>query len=59
MLPRLISQFKSDRRGETAIEYGLIAALISVSIIAAATEFSDSLSLMLTSAADIMRNAVN
>ncbi len=59
MLPRLISQFRSDRRGETAIEYGLIAALISVSIIGVATEFSDSLSLMLTSAADIMRNAFN
>lgn len=59
MLPRIISKFQSDERGETAIEYGLIAALISVSIITAATEFSDSLSLMLTSAANIMTTAAN
>ena len=31
----LIQRFKSDEDGATAIEYGLIAALIAVAIIAA------------------------
>ncbi len=31
----LIEKFKADEDGATAIEYGLIAALISVAIIAA------------------------
>lgn len=33
----MISRFANDESGATAIEYGLIAALISVGIIAAAT----------------------
>lgn len=33
----IISQFAKDESGATAIEYGLIAALIAVAIIAAAT----------------------
>ena len=39
-----ISRFMSDESGATAIEYGLIAALISVGIIAAATTLGDGLS---------------
>jgi len=38
------SRFLSDESGATAIEYGLIAALISVGIIAAATTLGDGLS---------------
>jgi len=34
---KLVSKFLKDESGATAIEYGLIAALISVAIIAAAT----------------------
>lgn len=34
---RLINRFITDESGATAIEYGLIAALISVVIITAAT----------------------
>lgn len=34
---RLINRFITDESGATAIEYGLIAALISVVIIGAAT----------------------
>ena len=38
------SRFVADESGATAIEYGLIAALISVGIIAAATTLGDGLS---------------
>ena len=34
---RIFARFFNDEAGATAIEYGLIAALISVAIIAAAT----------------------
>ena len=40
----LFRQLLSDLRGATAIEYGLIAALIAVGIIAAATTLGGSLS---------------
>ena len=38
-----ITRFLNDESGATAIEYGLIAALISVGIIAAATALGGSL----------------
>lgn len=40
----LIKRFISDEAGATAIEYGLIAALISIGIIAAATTMGNGLS---------------
>ncbi len=40
----LINRFKADESGATAIEYGLIAALIAVAIIAALRSVSGSLS---------------
>jgi pilus assembly protein Flp/PilA len=40
----LLARFASDESGATAIEYGLIAALIAVAIIAAATTLGGSLS---------------
>jgi pilus assembly protein Flp/PilA len=39
-----VTRFVSDESGATAIEYGLIAALIAVGIIAAATTLGNSLS---------------
>lgn len=39
----LINRFKSDESGATAIEYGLIAALIAVAIIAAVRAVGGSL----------------
>ena len=36
-MTRFVSQFMSDESGATAIEYGLIAALIAVVIISAVT----------------------
>ncbi len=40
----LIQRFKADEDGATAIEYGLIAALIAVAIIAAVRTLGTSLS---------------
>jgi pilus assembly protein Flp/PilA len=40
----LITRFLKDESGATAIEYGLIAALISVAIIGAATTLGDNIS---------------
>ena len=39
----LVSRFVKDESGATAIEYGLIAALIAVAIIAAVTSVGTSL----------------
>ena len=43
-MTKFISKFASDESGATAIEYGLIAALIAVVIIAAVTALGTSLS---------------
>ena len=40
----LINRFKADESGATAIEYGLIAALIAVAIIAAVRSVGGTLS---------------
>jgi pilus assembly protein Flp/PilA len=40
---RLVSRFLRDERGATAIEYGLIVALISVVIITAVTNVGNNL----------------
>lgn len=40
----IFARFAKDESGATAIEYGLIAALISVGIIVAATALGNSLS---------------
>lgn len=43
-----VTRFLKDESGATAIEYGLIAALISVGIIAAATTLGGGLSNLFT-----------
>jgi pilus assembly protein Flp/PilA len=45
----VFEKFLSDESGATAIEYGLIAALIGVGIIGGAVKFSGSLNGMFTS----------
>ncbi|CAH1652656.1 Pilus assembly protein Flp/PilA [Hyphomicrobiales bacterium] len=40
----LFSRFMKDEKGATAIEYGLIAALVAVAIIGALTQLEDGLS---------------
>ena len=42
-MSKLFARFRKDESGATAIEYGLIAALISVALIAGATTLGSSL----------------
>ena len=42
-MQNFVTRFMNDESGATAIEYGLIAALISVGIIAAATSLGDNI----------------
>jgi pilus assembly protein Flp/PilA len=51
------SRFVADESGATAIEYGLIAALIAVGIIAAATVLGSSLSSLFYSISGKLNNA--
>lgn len=44
MLRRSVIRFVNDQSGATAIEYGLIAALIAIGVLAAMTSFGGSLS---------------
>ncbi len=48
MLSRIIVKFVKDESGATAIEYGLIAALVSVAAIAALTSLGGSLTNIFT-----------
>ncbi|UDF27918.1 UNVERIFIED_ORG: Flp family type IVb pilin [Roseateles sp. XES5] len=43
MMTRLLKSFLSGKSGATAVEYGLLAALISVGLIAGASTFGNSL----------------
>jgi pilus assembly protein Flp/PilA len=43
MMGRLISKFLADGGGATAIEYGLIAGIIGVGLVASFTAMKDSL----------------
>jgi pilus assembly protein Flp/PilA len=51
-LSNIIEQFAQDESGATAIEYGLIAALISVTLIGAATIMGGNLQAIFTFIAD-------
>lgn len=44
MMPRLLKSFCFDRAGGTAVEYGLLLALISIGLLAGLEAFSGSLS---------------
>ena len=50
-MKKFISKFMSDESGATAIEYGLIAALIAVVIIAAVTALGNNISTQFTKVA--------
>ena len=52
-------QLLKDESGATAIEYGLIAALVSVAAVAALGNLGQSLSTMFTSISTTLDNAVN
>jgi len=53
-----IKNFLSDESGATAIEYGLIAALVSVAAIAALGSLGNSLGVMFNSVANELSDAV-
>jgi pilus assembly protein Flp/PilA len=52
----IFARFAQDESGATAIEYGLIAALISVGIILAATALSDSMGNLFNGIAGTLTN---
>ncbi|AYG57654.1 Flp family type IVb pilin [Rhizobium jaguaris] len=56
-MTKLFSRFLKDESGATAIEYGLIAALISVAIIAGATTLGNTLSTVFNGISSDMTNA--
>jgi pilus assembly protein Flp/PilA len=51
--------FLKDDSGATAIEYGLIAALVSVAAIGALTAMGNSLSTMFTTVSTALQTAVS
>lgn len=53
----MLARFFKDESGATAIEYGLIAALVAVAIITALTLLGDSLSTMFQDVATTVTNA--
>lgn len=57
-IARFIKQFIRDEEGVTAIEYGLIAALIAVTIIASVTLVGDNLVLVFTEISDALAAAL-
>ena len=59
MMMKQIGHFYRDESGATAIEYGLIAALVSVAGIVALEAMGTSLSAMFTSVASKLDGAVN
>ena len=56
---KAIRVFAKDESGATAIEYGLIAALVSVAAIAALRGMGESLSNLFTTVSGELANAVN
>jgi pilus assembly protein Flp/PilA len=53
---KIFARFAQDESGATAIEYGLIAALISVGIILAATALGNSLGDLFNGISDTLEN---
>ena len=56
-MKNLLTKFKNDESGATAIEYGLIAALISVGIIVAVTALGNNLAGVFNNLADKLEPA--
>jgi pilus assembly protein Flp/PilA len=56
-MSKFVTRFLNDESGATAIEYGLIAALIAVVIIAGATTLGTNLSAKFNSIAGNVANA--
>lgn len=58
-MSKIFARFLKDESGATAIEYGLIAALISVALIAGATTLGNSISDTFTNLTTKMNTAVD
>jgi pilus assembly protein Flp/PilA len=58
LMLKLIKNFASDESGATAIEYGLIAALLSVAIIAALQFVGGELSATFNAVGGALNNAI-
>ncbi|HJV43640.1 Flp family type IVb pilin [Caulobacter sp.] len=56
-MTQLLKAFAKDQSGATAIEYGLIVALIAVVVVAAVTTLGQKLGLAFTKAGDAMTTA--
>jgi pilus assembly protein Flp/PilA len=56
---KIIRTFTKDESGATAIEYGLIAALVSVAAIGALTAMGQSLSTMFSTVSTALSSAVS
>lgn len=56
---KVFRDFASDKSGATAIEYALIASLVSISIAAAATALRGELQNAYTGVATGLKNATN
>ncbi|SPL65043.1 Flp family type IVb pilin [Ochrobactrum soli] len=56
-MSKLFSRFRKDESGATAIEYGLIAALIAVVIIGATTTLGTSIKTQFTAISTAITNA--
>ena len=54
-----IKLFCDDESGATAIEYGLIAALVSVAAIGALTTMGNTLNTLFTTVSNSMNTAIN
>ncbi len=57
-MTKLVSRFLKDESGATAIEYGLIAALISVALITGATTLGSKLNSVFVGISNKMNDAV-
>lgn len=57
--PTVMDLFVNDENGVTAIEYGLIAALIAVVIIAAVSQSGASLNIIFTKVSDCLSNVLS
>jgi pilus assembly protein Flp/PilA len=56
-MTKLLARFYKDESGATAIEYGLIAALISVALITGATALGSTLNATFSSLSEKMNTA--
>jgi pilus assembly protein Flp/PilA len=55
-MTKLVSRLLKDESGATAIEYGLIAALISVALITGATALGSKLNIMFNNLSNTISN---